>query len=163
VGDGRVLRRTLLLTVCVLLALIISPGVSADTPPDFPILLSSESLSRYDRLEITCAGIDSTGYTNPFDPAEVSVEGHFIDPDSVEEVVYGFWYQDYQRTQSGSSEVLTSVGSEHWRVRYKKKKVGSYTCYVTVTDSERHGSVRDEELYGDCVGQPRICGRLGRR
>jgi len=121
-------------------------GLSAiswcDTPDQFAITVVPDTVGRYEKLEIICDGIDSSDYTNPFDPGEVSVEGHFTDPDSVEEVVYGFWYQHYTRSQPGTSEVLTAVGSTHWRVRYSPKKVGNYTCHVTVTDSG--GTVQSE-------------------
>jgi hypothetical protein len=124
------------------LLLIFCTGVSADTSPNFSIGLTSASVGRYEKLEVVCFSIDSSGYTNPFNPDEVSVEGHFADPDSVEEVVYGFWYQDYERSLEHKDEVLTEEFLPHWRVRYAPKKVGSYTCYLTVTDSG--GTVQSE-------------------
>ncbi len=123
------------------LTVVLAGNAFCDTPDQFSITLSSATTGRHEKLEIVCDGI-TTSYANPFNPDQVSVEGHFTDPDGAEETVYGFWYQAYARSQSGTSEVLTPQGSPHWRVRYAPKKVGAYTCYVSVTDSG--GTVQSE-------------------
>ena len=140
-GDGRPIRRAFLVTGCIAFLLTFCAGVSAYTPTNFPIFLSSETVGRYEKLEIISFAIDSAGY-NRFDENEIDVKGHFTDPDSVEEVVYGFWYQDYERSRPYGEEVLEPEGLPHWRVRYAPKKVGEYSCYVTVTDSG--GTVQSE-------------------
>ncbi len=132
----------LLATACLAgVMLVASPLAWCQTEDQFSITLSSSTPARYGKLEIVCDGI-TTSYANPLDPDEVNVEGHFTDPDGAEEVAYGFWYQDYARSRSGVSEVLTPQGSAHWLVRYAPKKVGDYTCHVTVTDSG--GTVQSE-------------------
>jgi len=125
---GRLFRVCIGFTV-----LLVTANVWCDTVDQFSVTLSSGAVGRYEKLEVICDGI-TTSYTNPFDPGEVSVEGHFIDPDGVEEVSYGFWYQDYTRSLRYGDEVLTAVGSPQWRVRYAPQKVGNYSCYVRATD-----------------------------
>jgi len=115
-----------------------------DTPNQFPITLLSHTVGRYEKVEVVCDGI-TTYYTNPFDPDVVSVEGHFRGPDGVEEVAYGFWYQDYTRSLQGGDEVLTPTGTPHWRVRYAPRKTGSYSCHVVVRDAS--GTVQSETEY----------------
>ena len=124
-----------------LLTLLLAGSAFCDTPSQFSIMLSSGSVGRYEKLEIICNGI-TTSYSNPFDPNQVSVEGYFTDPDGVQEEVNGFWYEEYVRSLAGGHEVVTASGSPHWRVRYAPKKVGSYSCYVTVTDAG--GTVQSE-------------------
>ena len=131
-----------LVATTILLALLFVCGESwCQTPDQFSIALSSGTVGKYEKLEIICDGI-TTSYGNPFDPSVVSVEGHFRDPDGVEEVVYGFWYQDYERSLVSGTEVVEPVGWPHWRVRYAPRKTGSYSCHVTVRDSS--GTVQSE-------------------
>jgi len=119
----------------IVVALLFAWGGSwCQTPEQFSITLLADSVGRYEKLEIVCDGI-TTSYSNPYDPGEVSVDGHFTDPDGQEHVVPGFWYQDYTRSLQGGNEVLTAVGTPHWRVRYAPAKTGNYSCRVTVTDA----------------------------
>jgi len=133
---GRAFREALLLVVGTALVVTFAPSLCAAPPSGFPItVVTAVPVGQYRKVEIRCDGI-TTSYTNPFDPGEVSVEGHFIDPDGGEDVVYGFWYRGYERSLVSGNEELTPVGeAAHWRVRYAPRKPGSYTCHVTVTDS----------------------------
>lgn len=78
---------------------------------------------------------------NPFDPQVVRVDAAFRFPSGRMVVVPAFWYQSYQRTLSGSSEVLSVAGSPEWHVRFTPSEPGSYSVTASVlTNGQFYGA-----------------------
>ena len=114
------------------------------------------SIGRYEKLELT---VDlSAAYENPFDPAQIDVQGSFTGPDGKVLTVPGFFWQDFESVLSGGKEVLSARGKPAWKVRFTPPEVGRWTYAVSVrtpagtatseqaslevTPSRRHGFAR---------------------
>jgi len=99
---------------------------------------NTNSPGKYEKYEISFKIDDGTGnpetYTNPFDPDEIDIMGHFINLDNGETFdVPGFWYQEYSGTDSAN---LNPVGSPMWKIRFAPNEVGNnWQYYITATDS----------------------------
>ncbi len=88
---------------------------------------------RYEKLEITFSL--NTSYSNPFDPAQVAVDGVFTAPDRTTLVQPGFYYQDYITTTAGGLETYTPAGNPVWKIRFAPQQAGRYQYTIRVTDS----------------------------
>jgi hypothetical protein len=88
---------------------------------------------KYEKFEITFEV--SGSYSNPFDPDEIQVDGHFVSPSGQKLAQPGFYYQDYQVSGIGDSETYTPVGDPVWKIRFAPKEVGTYQYHVQATDS----------------------------
>ncbi|MGI5817664.1 MAG: DUF5060 domain-containing protein [Armatimonadota bacterium] len=104
--------------------------------------LSGEQVPVYEKLEITFD--PGRVYENPFDPEVVDVQAHFLSPDGERLVVPGFFYQDYERSQTEEGwEQLIPVGEPRWKVRFSPTAEGRWRFYVSVRDEK--GELRSEE------------------
>ncbi len=100
-----------------------------DNRGDYP----GSQVPRYEKFEITMS-LAGDPYSNPFDPAVIDIEAHFVNPVTSEEMVtWGFWYQGYDRSYSGG-EVLTASGSPKWKIRFTPTEAGVWNYYVTADD-----------------------------
>jgi hypothetical protein len=88
-------------------------------------------------------------YDNPFDPAQVALDGHFLTPSGREDVLPGFYTCAYERTLRGDSEVNTPVGAGGWAVRYCPREPGRYRYWMTLENGGR--SVRSAEAAFSCT------------
>jgi hypothetical protein len=84
----------------------------------------------------------SKSYANPFDPDEVSTQGHFVAPSQKEFVADGFYFRDFERRLEGSSERLAPKGNPEWRVRFAPTEVGEWKFWVTVKDKSGESQSR---------------------
>jgi hypothetical protein len=82
-------------------------------------------------------------FTNPFDPEDVSLDGHFVTPAGKEQVVPGFFHWGYERTNAGGTEKVTPTGEHGWRVRYCPTAEGEYRYRLTLNDGK--SEARSEE------------------
>ncbi len=76
-------------------------------------------------------------YTNPFDPADVALEAHFITPAGREQVVPGFLYWQCERSKQGRErqwEQVRHTGDADWRVRYCPTVPGQYRYWLVLED-----------------------------
>ena len=64
--------------------------------------------------------------SNPFDPAQVRLDGEFVAPDGSTLVMPGFYTQRFSRSLVGGAEQLTPRGKPHWRVRMTPTQPGSW-------------------------------------
>jgi hypothetical protein len=127
-------------------ALVRIVGISASAP----------SVGRYEKFELT---LDiAARYQNPFDPAQIDVQGIFSGPDGQVANVPGFYWQDYISTLADGKEQLAPNGKPAWKVRFTPPSPGrwSYVARVVtpdgwaesaptaleVTPSDRHGFIR---------------------
>ncbi len=104
----------------------------------------SGKVPQYEKFEISLTL--SGSYTNPFDPAQVRVDGYFVAPDHSMVSQLGFYYQDYTMTLTGGAanwpnvssfrgvETFAPVGNPVWKVRFAPQQAGVYQYYVKVTD-----------------------------
>ena len=95
---------------------------------------SAAAVPVYGKLELSVAL--RAEYSNPFDPDDVSLEGHFIGPDGREHVVPGFLYWGYSRDKAGPAERLTPTGEAGWRVRYCPVREGEHRYWLTLDDGD---------------------------
>ncbi len=104
--------------------------------------LNATEVPVYEKLEVTFN--PGRVYENPFDPEVVDVQGHFLSPDGEEMVVPGFYYQDYERSQTAEGwEKLIPVGEPCWKVRFSPTQEGQWRFYVSVRDAL--GELRSSE------------------
>jgi hypothetical protein len=90
----------------------------------------ADSVPAYGRFELA---VDLRArYTNPFDPTEVALEGHFVTPAGKEEIVPGFYGWGYERALRADSERLTPTGQGGWAIRYCPRVAGAYRYWVTL-------------------------------
>ncbi len=129
----------------------------------FPEHLRNVSgLSVGEKLELTFHL--PTIYQNPFDPEEVSVEGHFVSPSGREMRVPGFFYQEYERRmvideQGRRLEALDPLGDPCWKVRFTPLEGGAHTYRLSVRDQSGERSTQREEFHveaGEVPGFARI-------
>ena len=121
-----------LLTVSAMaIAATLPACMPADSRPRITELTGPDSVTRFDRFETTAA--ISPEPTNPFDPAQIDVQGVFVDPAGRTWHSIGFWYQSYSRALIDGREVLTPVGSPVWKVRFAPNATGQWTWWWTVT------------------------------
>jgi hypothetical protein len=97
-----------------------------------PVHQSAAQVRRCELLELTVAL--EGHYENPFDPAQIALDGHFISPSGQEIVVPGFLYQDYDRQVDGLTETLTPKGGPVWKVRFAPVEEGGYVYRVIAKD-----------------------------
>ncbi|MBI3922683.1 MAG: DUF5060 domain-containing protein [Armatimonadetes bacterium] len=91
-----------------------------------------QPVPRFGKLELS---VQLRGdYTNPFDPEDVSLEAHFLDPTGKEQVVPGFFYADYARSRVGETEQMKPTGQSGWRVRYCPLIEGKYRYWLSLKD-----------------------------
>jgi hypothetical protein len=77
---------------------------------------STTTLSQYEKLELTFTV--NGNFTNPFNPDDIKVDGHFTSPSNKTLIQPAFF--------SGNTE---------WKIRFSPKETGSYSYYVTAVDS----------------------------
>lgn len=119
--------------VVLLLALALLPArpLSAAPVPGVVSLQPGQQAHVGQRLEWRI-DLDAS-YATPFDPPEIEVRAT-VDDGLDTWWVDAFWYQGYEASLQGASEVLTPVGEPHFRLRWRPRQSGSYTLRVAATD-----------------------------
>ncbi|MCC7492851.1 MAG: DUF5060 domain-containing protein [Fimbriimonadaceae bacterium] len=113
------------------------------------VQLSRPEVPRYARLELR---LDLTAtYDNPFDPAEINVQGEFRGPGGELLRVPGFLYQPCARQLVGG-EQITPSGPPEWRLRFAPPTVGAWQYALTATD--RSGTVSGPRGQFTCTASP---------
>ena len=106
------------------------------------VVPSSNEMGRYEKLELT---LDiKADFSDPFDPAQIDVTGHFVAPSGNRVSVPGFYYQDYKMSLRETTdnkghageEVFTPNGDAVWKIRFSPTELGAYTYTVTVKDKK---------------------------
>jgi hypothetical protein len=94
-----------------------------------------------ERLEFALDGLPAVA--NPFDPNQIDVWAHFVDPTGAVSRVPAFFFQDYTRRQlANGRERLTAAGPPAWKVRFTPTRPGRWRWRWTA----RLGS--GEQLHG---------------
>jgi hypothetical protein len=87
---------------------------------------------RYGRAELA---VDLHGsYANPFDPAEIELNGLVTLPSGRRIVVPGFYAQSYARHLHGNREEMTPIGKPSWRIRICATEPGRYRVIAVARD-----------------------------
>lgn len=86
----------------------------------------------YDPLDTSA---NDPGRNSPYAADGISVDAHFTSPSGQVLSVPAFYFERYERTQSGNSEVMTATGEHSWRVRFAPAELGKYTYYLTIEDA----------------------------
>lgn len=120
------------------------PSIEAITP-------SSNTIERLDKFELTF-GLSGTGYSNPFDPAQIDVDAVFTSPSKATVTVEGFYYQSFSR--SGPPEKLVATGTPVWKVRFTPTEEGVWTYVLKVTDKKTGEAVLSPRQF-TCVSSRR--------
>jgi hypothetical protein len=97
------------------------------------VKLNAQTVACHDRLEVSFSL--SGEFSNPFDPSEIQVDGHFTRPDGKTVVMPGFLYQECRRrlTQDGS-EVVEKLGEPLWKVRFAPTQPGTWRVVLKARD-----------------------------
>jgi hypothetical protein len=132
------------LLTCFLLSGLFAPGVrhAAAAPAAGPVVTGIVTnladypdgrVPRYEKLEVslTLAG----SYANPFDPAQIRVDGVFTTPGGAVLVQPGFYYQAYQLTTVNGVETYTPSASPVWKVRFSPREAGLYHYFIRLSDA----------------------------
>ena len=112
-----------------------SAAVTGTATPSLPTpTASAAQVPEYEKFELTWP-VDRL-YENPYDPAVVQVEGHFLSPTGQAVSVPGFFYESFTRAKSPEGyERLTPVGAPLWKVRFAPREAGKWRYYVQVRDA----------------------------
>ncbi len=80
--------------------------------------------------------------SNPFNPAEVSLDALITTPSGQQITVPGFWFQEYRRVLQNPAarandrvEVLESVGRPGWRVHFSSGQTGRHRFVIELRDA----------------------------
>ena len=99
------------------------------------VRLNTRAPATFRRFELA---IDlNAEYHNPFDPADVALEGHFVTPAGQEQVVPGFLWWECERSKQGDSrprEQVRPTGKADWRIRYCPTIPGKYRYWLVLSD-----------------------------
>jgi len=88
---------------------------------------------RYEKLEITFEVNGVPPDLNEFDSNEIRVDGYFTTSGRSTLVHPGFYYQDYEVSGVGGSEVYTPIGDPVWKIRFAPQHTGTITYCIRVT------------------------------
>ena len=132
---GRYIR--VVLALLVLASVVSQRGRATEASAQAPSIVGltgPQSVERYARFETNAEAI-LPAPTNPFDPDEIDVQGHFRDPSGRVRHMPGFWYQGYTRELDNVGEQLTKSGPPVWKVRFAPDVAGAWTWWWTVRTS----------------------------
>ncbi len=80
--------------------------------------------------------------SNPFNPAEVSLDALITTPSGQQITVPGFWFQAYRRSLQNPAarandrvEVLESIGRPGWRVHFSSGQTGRHRFVIELRDA----------------------------
>ena len=93
-------------------------------------------------------------YQNPFDPADVALEGHFVTPAGKKQIVPGFLWWECERSQQGDSrrwEQVRPTGKAEWRVRYCPTTPGDYRYWLVLDDGTNRVQTKPASFTRGCV------------
>ncbi len=135
------------------------PAVTrADSSPIKQVKALTDTVGQYEKFE---AVIDlDAKFKNPYDPAEVSLDGTFTSPSGRAVTAPGFYFRDFNFELSGSDpastvERLSASSNWSWRVRFTPDEVGAWTYTIqvttggkTATSSAQHFTVNKSESHG---------------
>lgn len=108
------------------LPLLAAPSVSN-------LRLAADKAPCYGRVEVTC-DLQAT-FDNPFDPAQVTLDGLFTGPGGLKVTMPGFLYRAYTRSlDDNGREQIAPAGEPVWMVRFCPTKPGAWQARLTVTD-----------------------------
>ena len=116
---------------------ILRASLAQDRPAAIGAVSSSaERVPAYSRFELA-VDVKAT-YSNPFDPEDIALDGHFVTPSGKEEVVPGFLWWGYKRSRVNGVEHLVADGRAGWRIRYCPREPGTHRYWVTLRDGAEH-------------------------
>ena len=78
-------------------------------------------------------------YENPFDPAEITVDGHFTSPDGKQTIALpAFWSQQFTNNRFGHHEKMRAKpeGEGFWLVRFAPPSPGTWSMQFVVRDRQ---------------------------
>lgn len=120
---------------------LVAPAVTSDTGRDTSVAHPVEpevqainsvtppeaSVGVYEKLELV-ADIDAI-FSNPYDPADIRVDGRFTSPSGKAVVVPGFYYREFTNTNGN----VTPTDNWSWRVRFTPTEAGEWQYQVLAT------------------------------
>ncbi|WP_210513792.1 DUF5060 domain-containing protein [Hymenobacter terricola] len=134
----------MLIISAVLLAL--GPGPAGAQPAGQHItavaVMTPDGIAQYEKFEVALAldrsFTSSEPDNNPYEPDDVSVEGHFTSPGGQERPVrYGFYYADFaiddQYLQANDARYWRALATpQPWRIRFAPDEPGTWRYTLTV-------------------------------
>jgi Domain of unknown function (DUF5060) len=114
---------TFFLAINVLLLLVASAQPA-------PQLIQLNNAQLWQRLEFVITNVPAA--SNPFDPDIIRLDATFTAPSGHALKVPAFWYQNYQRSQSGGYEQETPLAPPEWRLRFAPSETGNYSVSLAI-------------------------------
>ena len=117
--------------------LLTFPSLMAQAPSITQFQLSSQTVGKYEKLEITC-DLSAT-YTNPYDYAQVRLSGTFTSPGGQAVEAEGFFMEPYTGPNSNGQVGMSGNGEFHVRFAPWEEGIWSFTLKVEDTEGESGG------------------------
>ncbi len=95
--------------------------------------ITAGSIPMYSKFEVGI-GLNKT-FTNPYNPGQVSIEMQLTSPGGKVYTVYGFYYQDFQRTNVLPYWTPISTPLD-WRVRFTPNEVGQWRYTIIIRENK---------------------------
>jgi hypothetical protein len=110
-------------------------GSWAQQPTPTPPGMMAEPVALYDLLEISFSL--PRIYSNPYDPAQISITATFMAPDGQTLAVPGFYMRPYHDICAAdcAAENLVPAGSPGWRVRFAPNQIGQWSYIIEARDT----------------------------
>ena len=120
-------------------AMLADRRIAGNAPPE-PLRLLDFQAPRRVRVGERCeiAFRLSRSFENPFDPAEVDVQGlfHPLSDEADYRLVPGFFCQRHLARWEGEAKRLVPAGPAEWRIRFWPDRVGDFRCTILVHTPE---------------------------
>lgn len=130
----------------VFLTLFCLPTFLKSQVPDIQSINFVDSIiEQYGKFEFSVELTAS--YTNPYDYDDISVSAVFTRPDGSQQLVDGFFMQDYEMNLVNGS--LSDIGDGHFKVRFSPDQIGEWRYQVSVKD--RNGTAIFDEHKFECT------------
>lgn len=76
------------------------------------------------------------GRNSPYGVDGITINAIFTSPSGKQLIIPAFYYQDYTRTRSGDTEIMTPGSNFSWKVRFAPEETGNYQYYLTIADKD---------------------------
>ena len=117
------------------------------------VTLPTNNVELYSNFEVT---FNLNNYSNPYNPNIINSYCEFWSPSGKYHKVYGFYYEDYTKTNTNCSpfpcEILTPNGIKNWKVRFTPNETGNWQYNITAIDNSGNTIYpTSNKLYFTCI------------
>jgi hypothetical protein len=132
-------------SLMLLVLTLLSTAVTAQSPTIQSINSNSNSIQRFEKLELTV--LLTAAFSNPYDYDDIVLKGIFTAPSGKKDTVEGFYMQDFT-LNTGNGNLTPGVNS--FRIRYAPAETGIYS-YLVTCDNTLGGTVSASNTFSAIV------------